>query len=504
MDSSARPESSATPAVPVDLTALKRTSVRGGVVTFVSQGVNAVLQIASTVILARLLSPDDYGVIAMVTAVTAFAGLFRDLGLSAAAIQNPSITEGQQSNLFWINVAAGSGLTLLVAAASPLVAGFYRRPELLPVTVALSATFVIGSLAAQSGASLVRQMRFGRRAVATIVGGLVSLSVAVVLALHGFRYWALVHGQLAGTMTSTVLLFALSPFRPARPRRGTQLNEILRFGANITTFDLINYFHRTLDSVLIGRFWGAEPLGLYSRAYSLLMFPITTLRGPIYSVAFPAMSRLQSQPDALRAYYLRATSLLALLSMPLTAFLFVASEPLIELLLGREWLGVAPIFSYLALPAFIQPASGLAGALLMSLGQTRRYVKGGMFGTAALSACFVLGLPWGPTGVALAYAIGNYVILYPWHWWAYRDSPVSFRHFVHACAFPALLSLIAAGCAALVGGQVEAFPSSVRVGALLLVFAMVVVAGGLFTTSGRRHILMLSELVRQLKPSSRA
>jgi PST family polysaccharide transporter len=300
------------------------------------------------------------------------------------------------------------------------------------------------------------------------------------------------------------LLLALAPFRPTRPRRGTQLNDILRFGANITAFDLFSYFHRNLDNLLIGRFWGAEALGLYSRAYALLMFPITTLRGPIITVAFPAMSRLQSQPDALRAYYLRATSLLALLSMPLTAFLFVASEPLIELLLGREWLGVAPIFSYLALPAFIQPASGLAGTLLLSLGQTRRYVTGGMVTTAVLSACFVLGLHWGPAGVALAYAIGNYVILYPWLRWAYRDSPVSFRQFVDACAFPALLSVVAAGCAVLVRAHVEALPGAVRVGALLLVFAVVVLAGLGFTTSGRRHVSLLLELVRQLKPSSRA
>lgn len=221
-----------------DLADLKRKSVRGGLITFASQGASVVIQLTSTVVLARLLSPDDYGVMAMVLAVTAFAGLFRDLGLSAAAIQKQTLTNAQQSNLFWINVALGFTLTVLLAAASPLVAWFYGKPEVRWVTVALSASFLIGSLSAQSGALLVREMRFGRQAVAGICGALVTLAVAATLALQEFRYWSLVWGQLAVAVTTTALLFALSPFRPGLPSRGMGLKAMLKFGENITASGL--------------------------------------------------------------------------------------------------------------------------------------------------------------------------------------------------------------------------------------------------------------------------
>lgn len=473
--------------------------MRGGVLTFLSQGASVLIGLVSTIVLARLLSPDDYGLLAMVVAVTSFAGLFRDLGLSSAAIQIHTITNAQQSNLFWINVALGSTLTLALAAASPLVAWFYQKPEVLWVTVALSASFLIGSLATQSGALLIREMRFGQQAVAMVSGAIVNLAVAIVLALEGFRYWSLVWGQLAGALTSTVLLFLLSPFRPGLPSRGTGLKEMLKFGVNITAFDFVNYFQRNLDNILIGRYWGAEPLGLYSRAYALLMFPITNLRGPISAVAFPALSRLQDQPAAYRDYYLRVTSLLALVSMPLAAYLFVAAEPVIEILLGHQWLGVAPVFSCLALAAFIQPSSGFAGSLMLSLGQGRRYFLAGLFNAVILSGSFIIGLPWGPTGVALSYAIGNYIVLYPWLTWAFHNSPVSFRDFAVACAFPATMSLIAAGLASILKSHVVEFPLISQLGVFFVIFLIVIAFAFRLTAPGKKNLALLIALVGELR-----
>jgi PST family polysaccharide transporter len=482
-----------------DLADLKRKSVRGGMVTFVSQGISIVIQLASTVILARLLSPNDYGVMAMVVAVTSFAGLFRDLGLSAAAIQKHTLTNAQQSNLFWMNVALGGILTIALALASPLVVWFYHKPEVLWVTVALSANFLIGSMATQSGALLVRQMRFGRQAAANIGGALAGLLVSVTLALKGFSYWSLVWGQLASGLTTTCLLFFLSPFRPGLPSRGTGLKEMLKFGAHLTAFDFVNYFHRNLDNILIGRYWGAGPLGLYSRAYSLLMFPITNLRGPINAVAFPAMSRLQNQPEAFRTYYLRVTSLLALISMPLTAFLFVESKPVVELLLGRQWVGVVPIFSCLAVAAFIQPVSGFAGSLMMSLGQGRRYLQCGTFNTITYVAGFIIGLPWGPVGVALAYAIVNYVFLYTWMAWVFRGSPVSFRDFADACAVPAIASMIVAGLLILLDSYIGALSPAGQIFVGALIFILIFISIVFMTTSGKRQVLFIAGLITQMK-----
>lgn len=479
-----------------DLSDLKRKSVRGGMITFISQGMSIVIQLASTVILARLLTPDDYGIITMVAAATALAGLLRDMGLSTAAIQKKNLTNAQQTNLFWINVAMGLTLTVGLGAASPLVARFYHKPEVLWVTVALSTSFLIGSLAAQSGALLVRNMWFGRQATATLSGALTGLVVAVALALNGFRYWALVWGQLAGAMITTCFMFFLSPFRPGLPCYTTGVKEMLKFGAHITAFDFVNYFQRNLDSILIGRVWGAAPLGLYSRAYALLMFPVTNLRAPINAVAFPVMSRLQNQPEEFRAYYLRVTSLLALLSMPLTAFLFVASKPVIELLLGQQWLPVTPIFSWLALAAFIQPTAGFAGSLLLSRGQGRRYLAVGTINAVLASVSFLIGVHWGAKGVAMAYSIASFLGTYPYLSLAFRGSPIRFTMVLKACAFPVAVSLSGMTGCAIVTVWIGAFSPWQKVACLAGAFALGAGIPLVFTKPGHLVVRQIKNLLR--------
>ncbi len=480
----------------VDMADLKRKSVRNGLITLASQGVTVAIQLASTIVLARLVSPDDYGIVAMVAAITGFAGLFRDLGLSAAAIQKGTLNQEEMSNLFWMNVGMGAALTVVLAAASPLVGLFYGKAELVEVTLLLSTTFLIGSLGTQHGALMQRELWLGRRTVAGVAGSLASLVVSIALASKGLGYWALAWGSVVGALLTTCLLVVLSPFRPGRWTRGADIRSMLRFGANVTAFDIVNYVHRNLDNILIGRFWGADPLGLYNRAYQLLMFPIANLRGPVNAVAFPALSRLQQHPKEFRSYYLNATSLLAVLSMPLTAFLFVSSAPLIELVLGRQWLGVSPIFSWLAVAAFIQPTSGFAGSLLLSLGQGRRYLQCGVFNAVLLSIAIGIGLPWGAVGVAASYAVGNYLVLYPWLVWAYKDSPVTFVDFVRACALPAAVSVVAAAVSWLSRPHLAELAPFVQIGAYLAIFGLIS-GGALFTKSARSFVQLAAGILKQ-------
>jgi PST family polysaccharide transporter len=246
---------------------------------------------------------------------------------------------------------------------------------------------------------------------------------------------------------------------------------------------------------LIGRFWGSGTLGLYSRAYSLLMLPITSIRGPINAVAFPALSKLQNEPEAFRSYYLKTTSLIALLSMPLAAFFFAASKPIIELVLGEQWSGVAPIFSCLAIAALIQPASGFAGSLMLSLGKGRRYLTCGLFNAAVLSICFVVGVRWGAIGVAVAYAIGNYLILYPWLSLAFRETPVSFRDFMNTCELPLMIALAAATCGCYSQSKMTGLAPLVQCFVIGIVFVAV---GGSFMVFTRRGQTMVS-LIRKLR-----
>jgi PST family polysaccharide transporter len=216
------------------------------------------------------------------------------------------------------------------------------------------------------------------------------------------------------------------------------------FGANITAFDLVNYFHRNLDNLLIGKFWGADALGLYSRAYQLLMFPITAIRGPINAVAFPAMSRLQRQPEEYRNYYRKITHLLALISMPITAFLFVASEPLIEFLLGNKWAGVSPLFSILAIAGFIQPTASLRGLVLMSLGNGKKYFRWGIINAIFISLGFTIGVKWGPEGVAWSYVVTTYLILPFSLMYVFYGTPVRPSDYWKSIRSPAIASIVAA------------------------------------------------------------
>lgn len=454
-DTSTKPTEGCAEQDEVDFKAIKRKSVKGGMVTLLTQGCNILLQLISTVVLARLLSPKDYGVIAMVTAVTSFANLFRDLGLSSAAIQKKNLTRDQQSNLFWINVAMGTILMLFVGAASPLIAWFYKKPELIAVSVALSSTFLIRSIGTQHGAMLVRNMQFGRQAVATITGTVVGMVVSIVFALRGLSYWALVWGTIIGAGTTTFLLFLLSPFWPGFISKGTGLREMVKFGANVTAFGFVNYFSRNLDNLLIGKFSGPAALGIYSKAYSLLMLPISSIRSPINAVAFPALCKLQHDPQSFREYYRESVNFIAWLSMPLTAFMWLASPELIDVLLGREWALVSPLFSWLAIAAFIQPASGFVGSVLMSLGQGRRYLGTAIINSSVIAVGFLIGIQWGAMGVAISYAVSNYILIYPWYTYALREAPVNLGDFLRACSVPAFVSIGTAAICWIIRTQVS-------------------------------------------------
>ena len=413
-----------------------------------SQGLAVAIQLVSTVVLGRLLSPEDYGIMAMVMAVTAFAGLFRDLGLSAAAIQRQELSRGQQSNLFWLNVAMGTLLTLGLVTGSSWVAAFYRKAEVRNVICLVAFNFVIGSLGTQSGVTLLRKLEFGKKAATEIAGSIVGLVVSIVLALRGHSYWSLAWGGVVSAVVTTTALFLFSGFFPSLPRPGTGLREMLKFGASITTFELINYFHRNLDNILVGRVCGTEALGLYSRAYSLLMLPINAMRNPILSVGFPAMSRLQYEPESFRNYYLQVVRLMALAAMPLTAFLFVSARPIVRLILGGKWEPICPIFSILAVVAFIQPMLTLWAMVVQSRGLGRRYVQMGILNTICSVAGFGVGLFWGPMGVAAGYAISTYLSVWPLLAWAYWGTAIRVGDFLGEIASPGVASLVAGACAA--------------------------------------------------------
>jgi len=401
-----------------------------------------VLHTGSVMILARLLTKEDFGVVGMVLAVTNFIMMFKDMGLSMATIQRPQINQTQISTLFWVNAAIGLTLALLTAALAPAVAWFYGEPRLTPVTMLLGAGFIFSGLTIQHQALLKRNMRFGAVATIEVVAMGSSVIVAVVTAWRGGGYWSLALMHLTmGAMICAGVWIALR-WRPGPPRRGAGTRAMLGFGKNITAFHIVNYFARNADKVLVGRFCGAVTLGLYGRAYGLLMLPISQIRGPLTSVATPALSRLQNDAVRYRKYYMKLVLLLSFISMPITVFLAVCAQEVIVIVLGDKWANAAPIFRVLALTAFIQPISTTTGTVMLSMGQSKRFLTLGVLNSVVIVVSFGVGIRWGAIGVAVGYAIATYVLLIPSLWYSYRKTSVVTRDFFSAISRPVIGSAI--------------------------------------------------------------
>lgn len=421
---------------------LKGRSVRGGAVTMAAQIIKFLLQTGSTVILAHLLTPQDYGLFAMVTAITGFVALFKDMGLSMATIQKADITHSQVSSLFWINVAISFLLALILAMVAPIISWFYREPRLTWITIALAGTFLLSGLTVQHQALLARQMLFKAIALIEIGSLFISVVTGIILAICGADYWALAGLAMSSALSYMILTWALCRWRPSLPIRGAGIFSMVKFGMHMTGFDIVNYFARNFDSILLGRYWGANVLGLYSRAYSIMMLPISQVRAPLNAVAIPALSHLQDDPMRFKKYFIKLITLIAFITMPLAAFLFVCADQAIYLLLGSQWIGAATIFKILCLNAFVQPVLGTAGLVLISLGQSKRYLIIGILNSIVIIISFILGLHWGAIGVAIAYTTAIYILFIPTLRFCFKKTPISTIEFLSALLRPLIASLV--------------------------------------------------------------
>lgn len=426
---------------------LKGRSVRGGVWTISSQGAQFFIQSLATVVLARLLTPADFGIVAMVTAITVFGQAFADLGLSEATIQTPEITHDQVNALFWINFAIGAGLTVVTVMLAPVLAWFYHESRLEGITLWLSLTFLIGGLRVQHTALLKRQMRFKALALRDISSIALGVLVGIIVALRRGGYWALVAFPLTWNLTQMVLSWVIVKWLPGLPRRGAKVRSFLTFGGNVAASYVIANFTANADNVLIGWYWGATPLGLYSRAYNLLTLPVRQLNLPIGSVAFPTLSRIQNEPERFARYYLQAIKLIMWAGAPIFGLLFVAARPVIIVALGKQWWQAAPVFKILAIAALAQLVFESIMWILISRGESGRLVKLMCVVAPIMVASFAIGLPFGVKGVAWA---GSLTLLFAMPWmlrFAFRGTLLTLRSFARTVWIPITLCLVSVGAA---------------------------------------------------------
>jgi PST family polysaccharide transporter len=413
---------------------LKSKSVSGGIQTIGAQIVAFLMNMASTIFMARLLTPEDYGIIAMVTSVTGFVLIFKDIGLTQAIIQKEHITQDEVSQIFWLNLLIGLLLGAIILLMGPALSHFYKEPRLTNITRVFAFVGILGGLAAQHTALLNRQMQFKKLALITVLSSCISLATGILLAYKGWGYLSIAYMTLIQAVVQTLLYWTLCNWRPNAFKLTKQIKHYINFGAGITGFNTINYFSRNLDNILIGKLIGASALGLYSRAYQLLMLPISQIRDPLNAVGIPALSTLNEQPEKYRNYYKEFLFLFAFFSMPAVVLLFICAEPLILLILGPKWISAAPIFRLLAVTALIQPIASTRGMIMISTGQSKRYFKWGIWNAVVVIFAFLAGIQWGVNGVAIGYALANYIILVPSLQFCFKNTPVSVSDFFKTIA----------------------------------------------------------------------
>ena len=392
---------------------LKGRSISGGVITLTAQGGKFALNILSTAILARLLLPADFGLVAMITTITGFLSVFKDAGLSMATVQREKISHAQVSNLFWLNAGISVVLSLLVLAAAPLIAWLYQTPQLTILTMGLSITFLLDGLAIQHQAILSRQMRFKDLARIDIGSMLMGLLVSVSMASAGWGAWSLVGGSVGTSLAGLCLTWGLSRWRPQMPLRSTGTRSLVSFGANLTAANCFTYFTRNADTFLIGRACGAEPLGLYTRATMLMRRPLDQLLGPITAVVMPMLSRLQNDPVRYRRTFLYLYEAIALIGLPITGLVLALARPIVLVLLGPKWEDAAVIFMGFSLAMPYAPLACAACWLFESQGRGREMLTSNSILSVLAIASFLIGIPWGALGVAISFSVSGMLIRLP-------------------------------------------------------------------------------------------
>jgi PST family polysaccharide transporter len=373
-----------------------------------AQAAKVALQFVSVAILARLLTPHDYGLIAMVFVVGNLVTLLRDMGTAAAIVQDPNLTEATKSTVFWINVGLGVLLCLALLATSGLIAKAFRNDAVMPLLWALAPSFAITSFGSVPRALLERRSAFSIVARIEVATTLLGLIATVLAAWLGAGAMSFIYGLLSMAAMSSFSFWRAAQWTPGKLERTEHLGRLLSFSGNLSAFNFINYFARNADSFVIGRYLGAASLGIYSNAYKVMLFPLQNMTYVANRALYPVMCR-QENKEQMRALYFKSVAVIVLLTAPLMTGVFVLRQPFIDTFLGAKWHDAASVLTWLAPVGFIQSIVSTTGTVSMVLGRTDLLLRVGVFNAALQVTSFFIGVRWGIVGVAVCYLIANIV-----------------------------------------------------------------------------------------------
>lgn len=403
------------------------------------------LQFSSLIIssvLAHILSPDDFGIVGMVTVFTGFAIIVCELGFSSAIVQRKKLEDEHISSAFWMNILFGILLMGAFILSAPFIASFYNMYELRAIINWLSISFVFSSISITHKAILKKQMAFYKISIIEVVSVSVGGITGILMALNQMGPWSLVAQKIINTLVQSVLFLLLSNWRPNLVISKKHLNEILPFSIRMTGSNILAYLSRNVDYLLVGKFLGASELGIYTIAYRLMLYPLQNISWIIASVMFPALSQVQDDLTKMRTAYLKMNRAVAMISFPVVMLLYVLTPEILDLIAGNKWSKAIPLVRILCFAGFMQSITTLASNVRLSLGQAGLHLKLGIFNSIGVAVAIVIGLQWGLNGVALSYTFYNMVFFFVSNSLSLRLIKVSIPNLLHNLALPFLLGII--------------------------------------------------------------
>jgi O-antigen/teichoic acid export membrane protein len=371
------------------------------------------INVATTAVLARLLAPQDFGLVGMSMVYFGFISMFRELGLASAIVREERPTQGLLSSIFWMNVLLTGTVVAATLLAAPFAAAYFKEPLLTDLLRVQSIGLAFSSLGMVQGALLQREMKFRVMTMIDIGTALAGALISIGASIAGFGVWALVFSSILSSLLGAISLSIAISFRPMMRLAREDLKSVAGFSLNLTAFNTLNYFARNADSMMIGRHVGAVPLAHYRLAYNLMLYPVQNISQVLGRVLYPAFSMIQDDNARFRNAYIRTCSLIAAITSPLMVGLWMTSDLVVRVLYGEKWLEVAPILAVLAPVGFLQSLFTTVGQIYTVKGRADWLFRWGIGSSAVTVLACVIGLQWGALGVAIAYAASMIVLAYP-------------------------------------------------------------------------------------------
>jgi len=374
------------------------------------QFVRQLVQMLTAIVLARLLVPEDFGLLGMAIVFVGISQLFADFGIGAAIVQSKETPEIALASSFWLNVLIGLLLVAIICLAAPFIAAFYGDERIEPLIMVLSVTLLLSALMVVPRAILYKELQFQDVVKSQVYGSMVGSLLAIVLALSGFGVWSLVLQPLVGSLMTVVLTFYYSGWRPRLSYSWHSVRSLANFSMPVLGADLMNYAYRNGDSLIIGKILGSQQLGYYSLAYQIMLYPMTQVSSVIVRVLFPTLSKMQDDMQRFSAAYLKSVATISLITFPLMAGLFALADDFILLLFGEKWLPMTDVLRILCWVGLMQSVSTSVGTIYLSTGNPKVSFYFTLFATPLFLGSFLIGVQWGVVGVAAAYAVATLIV----------------------------------------------------------------------------------------------